>query len=585
MSVAAAPAAADTMQVQPDGKIVLGAISSPQLGALGRLEGDGQPDRSFGRDGFVIDPRIPAVEAIGLQSDGRIVAAAPGGLLVRYLPDGSPDPSFGAGGLAGTDEPEQPHSSPPYYDGPSSVVPWADGSIFVASNLEGAEPYAGGPLVRRYGSDGELLGQAGPIGGGAGYPGRLWDLEQAPGGALIGAGTRGLAGVLVRLVPGSGTEYDPSFGEGAGLVVSDFPAGSPHGTSFHSVAPAEGAIFAAGDAEAPSRAYGTFLLAKYDGDGRLDTGFGEGGYVAPEVVGNGESVMNQGSAAENGSWARGLAVAADGGITVGGGTGLWSDWYFSKDFGAQCNQCPQPLLARFDSNGKLDPSFGDRGVLRLLEPTGGILVGEIDQIQAVGDKTLVLGHRGRGDASGEFPFIARLNRDGSYDPSFGEGGLEFVEFPCTSPTSNRVLQKRGCTPSALLKLRVKGLSSRHPWLSVAMKPDVTWAQISSATITLPPRLRLATTYLRPKMRLVADGKRGSRRSVRISWTEPGKPEKISLWGIGPATEVRFTLRRGSLDVTGHRPLPRKVRLKVGIEYTHSGWGGWGGFQKIIRRAG
>jgi uncharacterized delta-60 repeat protein len=79
--------------------------------ALARYLPNGSPDRSFGKDGRVIsDFGWRGVLALGLQPDGKLVAAGaqeiggrPAFALARYLPDGSMDPAFGAGGTTTTD--------------------------------------------------------------------------------------------------------------------------------------------------------------------------------------------------------------------------------------------------------------------------------------------------------------------------------------------------------------------------------------------------------------------------------------------------------------------------------------------------
>ncbi|HMH54581.1 MAG TPA: hypothetical protein VK548_30375 [Candidatus Acidoferrum sp.] len=99
------------MALQPDGKIVLTAWTPP-FGRQGflvlRYTADGILDPSFGQGGAAVtdfggdaDPL-----ALGVMADGRIVVAggARGDLaLARYVPDGRPDPSFGAAGKVTTD--------------------------------------------------------------------------------------------------------------------------------------------------------------------------------------------------------------------------------------------------------------------------------------------------------------------------------------------------------------------------------------------------------------------------------------------------------------------------------------------------
>ena len=99
---------AEAVAVQPDGKIVVAGHAATVAGqitdfALARYNPDGTLDQGFGNHGIVttdIGGDDVAV-ALGIQADGRIVAAGSAGehiALARYMPDGSLDPTFGTGG-------------------------------------------------------------------------------------------------------------------------------------------------------------------------------------------------------------------------------------------------------------------------------------------------------------------------------------------------------------------------------------------------------------------------------------------------------------------------------------------------------
>jgi uncharacterized delta-60 repeat protein len=107
---------ANDVVVQPDGKIVVagGAVIHPSSFILVRLGPDGSPDPSFGSGGVVrsLTGLVSGlgVDSVELQPDGKLVAvgasaaAGPFALTVaRYAPDGSLDPSFGTGGVATAD--------------------------------------------------------------------------------------------------------------------------------------------------------------------------------------------------------------------------------------------------------------------------------------------------------------------------------------------------------------------------------------------------------------------------------------------------------------------------------------------------
>jgi uncharacterized delta-60 repeat protein len=101
------------LAVQPDGKIVAaggGSSGSSSGFALARYNANGSPDASFGAGGVVITTLMAGgsanAYAVAIQPDGKIVAAgqaSPGSnnydfALARYNADGSLDNTFGVGG-------------------------------------------------------------------------------------------------------------------------------------------------------------------------------------------------------------------------------------------------------------------------------------------------------------------------------------------------------------------------------------------------------------------------------------------------------------------------------------------------------
>jgi uncharacterized delta-60 repeat protein len=117
---------AGAVAVQSDGRIVVAGGTSASDFALARYTRDGKLDPTFGDDGQVVtnfgciawypDCGMDSEEeaqAVVVQADGKIVAAGSSDVsgrtgekgccirafaLVRYLPDGSLDPSFGTEG-------------------------------------------------------------------------------------------------------------------------------------------------------------------------------------------------------------------------------------------------------------------------------------------------------------------------------------------------------------------------------------------------------------------------------------------------------------------------------------------------------
>lgn len=167
---------ANSILVQPDGKIVLGGytVNAPYAKdfALVRLSSSGTLDTTFGVNGKVITTvdsnYSDAVTQLAIQSDGKIVA---GGFtsfetntrmaVVRYLSNGTIDTSFGTNGInVITDG----------FGGKNcSVALQADNKIIVAGGLEGGyfEVFRllnSGTLDTAFGSNG--LVNAFPVTGG-----------------------------------------------------------------------------------------------------------------------------------------------------------------------------------------------------------------------------------------------------------------------------------------------------------------------------------------------------------------------------------------------------------------------------------
>ena len=108
---------ASAIAIQPDGRIVVVGVSAaegPADFAVARYNTDGSPDDNFGVKGKTTTDfygNLDQANAVAIQADGRIVVAGISGFnglngnfaLARYMPDGSPDNSFGIGGKVITD--------------------------------------------------------------------------------------------------------------------------------------------------------------------------------------------------------------------------------------------------------------------------------------------------------------------------------------------------------------------------------------------------------------------------------------------------------------------------------------------------
>jgi uncharacterized delta-60 repeat protein len=131
------------------------------------------------------------------------------------------------------------------------------------------------------------------------------------------------------LTAGTQGVLDPTFGpNGNGLVTTNFSAAG----QAMAIDPESGKIVVAGYARVNGR--DEFAVARYNGDGSLDTSFNSGGEVLTDFT----SLLGPGDA-----HARTVAIQADGKIVVGGDANF--------DF----------VLARYNPNGTLDNSFGNQG--------------------------------------------------------------------------------------------------------------------------------------------------------------------------------------------------------------------------------
>jgi len=202
---------------------LLGVSSAANLPLAGDL------DRAFGNGGIVTHNL--GMGGFALQPNGKIVVAGGSGLLARYRPNGSLDPSFGDGGYA------EPHFTYPVFV--SAVVLQPDGRIVVAGSSSPPDANAVSEfMLARYNADGSpdtAFGTDGVTYTAFPEPGPSWSagahaLAILPDGKIVAAGTAGLNDPAGPCFPPSsfalarytaGGALDPTFGDG-GLVQTSF---------------------------------------------------------------------------------------------------------------------------------------------------------------------------------------------------------------------------------------------------------------------------------------------------------------------------------------------------------------------------
>jgi uncharacterized delta-60 repeat protein len=186
-------------------------------------------------------------------------------------------------------------------------------------------------------------------------------------------------------------DLDPTFGDG-GKVITEFP-GSGGQYGFSVALQPDGRIVAAGGSA------GGFALARYNSDGSLDSSFGQNGTVTTSFGGNLENASS-------------VALQSDGRIVAAGYT--WPPGTLGARF----------ALARYNTDGSLDTSFGTDG--KVITSFGGAY-SEAFSVAVQADGRIVAAGTG---SSGDAPrfALARYNSDGSLDTSFGSGGLVTTSF-------------------------------------------------------------------------------------------------------------------------------------------------------------
>src|SRR5262249_55680148 len=191
---------------------------------------------------------------------------------------------------------------------------------------------------------------------------------------------------------------DPTFGRG-GKVKTDFHRSNDLADGM-ALQP-DGKVVVAGISFIGiSAAGGDFAVARYNTDGTLDSSFGVGGKVTTDF-----GLTDQASS---------VVVQPDGKIIVAGGTFL----NFPAD--------GQFALARYNSDGSLDISFGVGGLVRTSFGSSGCFASALvlqrdGKIIAGGTKYIDL------QTNSDFGLV-RYNPDGSLDSSFGNGGEVSTEF-------------------------------------------------------------------------------------------------------------------------------------------------------------
>ena len=212
-----------------------------------------------------------------------------------------------------------------------------------------------------------------------------------------------------------GGKLDTSFGR-AGKVLTDVGSQGRSAVSALAIR-RDGKLVVAGWKDV-SALYEIVVVGRYNAGGNLDPSFGRGGRVVTD--------FNLGERAS--AWARALAIQVDGKLVVAGGRHI-------VDCGVDCSW--RFALARYTTNGKLDPSFGRRGKV-LTRLGSGVGVAEAAAVAIQRDGKIVAA----GGGAGYFA-LARYSASGTLDPTFGTAGRVRTGFGSPGEANGVAIQADG----------------------------------------------------------------------------------------------------------------------------------------------
>lgn len=196
---------ARALALQKDGKIILAGSCQDIRGrhfAMVRYSGKGTLDKTFGKGGKVIirnDYQYNQANSMALQPDGKILLGGystnPTGLrtptnfaVMRFNPDGTEDDHFGIGGYT-----EAPPSDLFSSQECRALKLQPDGKIIAAGIASANEIYPGAiSIVTRYESNGRMdstFGENGVTARPSGYFTGLWAILIQPDGQIVTAGS------------------------------------------------------------------------------------------------------------------------------------------------------------------------------------------------------------------------------------------------------------------------------------------------------------------------------------------------------------------------------------------------------------
>ena len=393
-----------TLSMQADGKILAGGRSSHQsvqdVCAIARVNADGSPDMTFGSGGLLTFEGSYAssqdfVSGIAQQSDGRILAAIQTSddafLVMRILPGGVLDDTFGVGGRLTVD-------LPGYGDVAYDVAVRPDDRFAVTGYMQAVNGAETDAFVVQFDADGNFDPTFG-VGGIARVDHTSfelpWSITIDPAGRVIIGGIAGDGQVNMNFAARLTANGAPDPGYGVG-GVSLLPV--PEGTLVYAFAVhPSGYSMTCGDVRGDS-GIDTHLVRRTPA-GVVDPTFDFDGQASIDVLAPGNDALYR------------VIALPDGNILAFGYT-------------RGTDRDHEDSIVRYRPDGSFDPQFAQGGRLSLRNSQ--IRTREDMAVQPDG-KIVVCG-TSSAHPSGYLVQVERYLANGGRDVRFGQGGLATVFF-------------------------------------------------------------------------------------------------------------------------------------------------------------
>jgi len=283
------------VKVQTDGKIIVAGNADGKF-ALIRYLTDGAADSTFGVNGLIItdvNPYPARVYALTLQDDDKYVVAGSAGAgsavfaLARYDLNGNIDSNFGSSGIVVTQINEYS------YDSISAIATQTDGKIIVAGYTQKQGSHDGIALAR-YDNNGNLDVSFGVNGVVVVDDYASWS-KHANALVIQTDGKIIIAVSAFNKITGSSSQIQLMRFDMSGSLDASFGSNGISSISVQTwnwasalLIQDDGRLLVAGSSSNSNQADSdsNFALARFDGNGLLDTSFGNGGALMTDIKSN-----------------------------------------------------------------------------------------------------------------------------------------------------------------------------------------------------------------------------------------------------------------------------------------------------------